>query len=885
MASFNRNYRLGSSILAIALAAWAAPAIAQSSDAIDADKKAEPEIVVTGVFSAKSIETAPISISAVSAAEISQQNPVSAADVLKNVPGVFVNSSLGEIRNVVFSRGVSANSLDGDGGYFYVSMQEDGLPVEPVTTGNYGPDYFSRPDIMLNRLEGLRGGTATVTGTNAPGGIFNYISRTGKSHSGLEVQGKYGLEGDGRNPYYRADAYFGGRLGEGLYGAIGGFYRVSDGARNPGYNLNKGGQVRANLLWENGPAKVRLDLKYLDDHNGWFEFLPARNYTDPQIASPFTNYDSVLPPSNPHSFTNADGTTGTWDGSDLIHSTSFSAGVTVDLKLGSNLTLTNKARYSDNKADWSTGAVIFAIPLTGNIFVGDVPFAQILTGTFGIPGTTTYRFHGTNNIAAQVVSGMGLDQTITVNNLPNQGVLANGIFTQAAFSQTFDVETLQDELRLNADLGPHQFAIGGYLAVSRLAQAGGAAGFGLSPMQSQPNTFDITHTLPDGTVLLVTDPAGFAAQGGGAFDNDGYWGTQEQFSFFAGDVWQVNEALSVDVGVRYEKISYDITNRTVTGGASYNGGGGADGNPLTLWDNNRTVYGPLTNTERSFGYWNYTGAVNYRISDTVQLYARFTRGKKAPDFRLIADIDTPDEIASIFPEPQTITQAEIGLKYRSGGTSVSVFPFYSKLSNVGSQQIFADGTGAFYSPPPVFGNIRTFGVEIEADLQLTDWAKFRTAITVQDPKASGFAVWIPNTTSRTDDTLVTTPAGDADNNPKLMTRSTLTLAPTPAATFFLTHSYMGKRAANRENAFYLPAYNTFDVGISYEFGNNFKLQASVNNVFNQYGVMSWARSGGFLNSLDRQGLTKATVTADPNALLFVVPIQPRSFWVTGTVKF
>ncbi|MEQ1495739.1 MAG: TonB-dependent receptor plug domain-containing protein, partial [Novosphingobium sp.] len=213
MASFNRNYRLGSSILAIALAAWAAPAIAQSSDAIDADKKAEPEIVVTGVFSAKSIETAPISISAVSAAEISQQNPVSAADVLKNVPGVFVNSSLGEIRNVVFSRGVSANSLDGDGGYFYVSMQEDGLPVEPVTTGNYGPDYFSRPDIMLNRLEGLRGGTATVTGTNAPGGIFNYISRTGKSHSGLEVQGKYGLEGDGRNPYYRADAYFGGRLG------------------------------------------------------------------------------------------------------------------------------------------------------------------------------------------------------------------------------------------------------------------------------------------------------------------------------------------------------------------------------------------------------------------------------------------------------------------------------------------------------------------------------------------------------------------------------------------------------------------------------------------------------------------------------------------------
>jgi iron complex outermembrane recepter protein len=882
MTAFHRSYRLGTSILAVAFAACAAPAFAQSGET---EEKDSADIVVTGVFSAKAIETAPISISSVSADEISQQNPVSAADVLKNVPGVFVNSSLGEIRNVVFSRGVSANSLDGDGGYFYVSMQEDGLPVEPVTAGNYGPDYFSRPDIMLSRLEGLRGGTATVTGTNAPGGIFNYISRTGKSHPGFEISGRFGLEGDGRNPYYRADAYLGGQLGDGLYGSIGGFYRESDGARTPGYKLNKGGQVRANLLWENGPAKVRLDVKYLDDHNGWFEFLPAFNYNNPQIANGFTNYDSVLPPANPHTFNNADGTTGEWDGSDLIHSRSLSVGLTIDLKLGSNITLTNKARFSENKTDWSTGAVIFAIPLTGNIFIGDVPFAQILTGTFGIPGTTTYRFHGTNNIAAQVFSGMGLDQTVTVNNLPNQGVLANGIFTQAAFSQKFDVETMQDEMRLNGDFGSHQLTVGGYFAISRLNQAGGAAGFGLSPMVSQPNTFDIIHTLPDGTVLRVTDPAGFAAQGGGAFDNDGYWGTQNQVSFFAGDVWEATDRLTVDVGVRYEKISYNITNRTLAGSAAYNGGGGADGNPLTLWDNNRTVYGPLTNTKRDFSYWNYTGALNYRVSDTVQVYARFTRGRKAPDFRLIADLDTPDEIANIFPEPQTITQAEIGLKYRSGRMSFAVFPFYSKLSNVGSQQIFADATGAFYSPPPVFGTIKTYGVEVEADLQVNSWANFRTAITVQNPKASGFAVWIPNTTSRTDDTLITTPDGDADNNPKLMTRSTLTLTPTPAATVFMTHSYMGKRAANRENAFYLPSYHTFDLGASYEFGEHFKLQASVNNVFNQYGVMSWARSGGFLNSLDRQGLTAATVAANPNSLMFVVPIQPRSFWVTGTVKF
>ncbi|MFM5950094.1 MAG: TonB-dependent receptor plug domain-containing protein, partial [Novosphingobium sp.] len=268
MASFRREYRFGASALAVALVACAAPAFAQSSDS---DKPDDADIVVTGVFSAKSIEDAPIAITAVTAEEISQQVPVSAADLLKNVPGVFVNSSLGEIRNVVFSRGVSANSLDGAGGYFYVSLQEDGLPVEAITTTNYGPDYFARTDIMLGRLEALRGGTSTVTGSNAPGGIFNYISRTGRSDPGFEAQAKFGLEGDGKNPYYRADLYAGGQLGSGdLYYAIGGFYRQSDGARNPGYRMNKGGQVRANLMFDYGSGKITFDAKYLDDHNGWF---------------------------------------------------------------------------------------------------------------------------------------------------------------------------------------------------------------------------------------------------------------------------------------------------------------------------------------------------------------------------------------------------------------------------------------------------------------------------------------------------------------------------------------------------------------------------------------------------------------------------------------
>jgi hypothetical protein len=62
-----------------------------------------------------------------------------------------------------------------------------------------------------------------ITGPNAPGGIFNYISKNGKTDPGLAADLKFGLQGNGKLPQYRADAYLGGQLRDNLYYAIGGF--------------------------------------------------------------------------------------------------------------------------------------------------------------------------------------------------------------------------------------------------------------------------------------------------------------------------------------------------------------------------------------------------------------------------------------------------------------------------------------------------------------------------------------------------------------------------------------------------------------------------------------------------------------------------------------
>lgn len=192
-----------------------------------------------------------------------------------------------EIRNQVAVRG-TPTSNDVSIGYFYVSMQEDGLPVTNFTGANYGPDYFLRADATTARVEAVRGGSASITGSDAPGGLFNYTSKTGGNKFAGEAIIKYGLEGNA-HPYYRADLNIGGLLnkkGDLTYDA-GGFYRYSDGARYAGYPLNKGGQLKFNVVKKFGSGRIKLYGKFLDDRNGYFDLIPFIGYTNPRPAADF----------------------------------------------------------------------------------------------------------------------------------------------------------------------------------------------------------------------------------------------------------------------------------------------------------------------------------------------------------------------------------------------------------------------------------------------------------------------------------------------------------------------------------------------------------------------------------------------------------------------
>jgi outer membrane receptor protein involved in Fe transport len=886
------NSRVGLTVAALLLASTSTAAFAgtaaadaasdnaaQASTASDASD--QHEIIVTGVFGARAIENAPISINVVSSQQLAQHAAVSAADLLKNVPGVFVNSSLGEIRNVVFSRGISANSLDGASGYYYVSLQEDGLPVELATANNFGPDYFLRPDLNLARVEGLRGGTAAITGPNAPGGIFNYISRTGKSNPGMEVQLKGGLQGDLANPYYRGDVYLGGKLNEnGLYYSIGGFYRWDRGARDPGYAMNKGGQIHGNILYDYAAGSLLFTAKYLDDHNAWNEFTPAIGAT--QIAPGFSKTSSNLPPANAaHCFPGADGSKECWDPTKLVHSRSAAFGLKWNHDFGDGWKFENNGRYTSSKADWNTGALISASPMT------DVVTSFINTNAFLPAGTINYYFKNsgalaTSNMVIPTPFGFSV-QAITQNNLPNQNLLAGGIFTQVAFVQHYKSENFVDQATLTKDWGNHHLALGGYVALSKLRLHQGGGGIGFSTLTPRPEMLTATFTNAAGKVFQLTDPTGFQALG--TVGGNDYRGTQHQYSVFFGDTWKITPALTLDAGGRWESINYDVFNQTYTSGFSPTG---ADGNALTLYDNNVPSVGPLYNTKRSYRMFNYSFSLAYEFSNNFNAYVRYTNGKKAPDFGGIVAINTPAQIATVFPKPQKIQQIELGLKYSQGGINLQVFPFYSKLSNVTTPQTFTytagAQTGQFYSPPPVAGEIETYGVEMALAARISSTLSSRINLTLQSPKSRNFGSWAQGKKGDgSDDVLTLIAPGDADNNPKIILRGGLDWTPIKSVTLFGEVNHLGKRAANQANAFYLPAYTTLDLGASWDVTDRFKLQFNMVNVTNTLGVMSWSRSDSLLASIDRQGLAKGAY--DPKGLYPILGIQPRAAFLSANYKF
>ena len=912
---------LSLSVSSPALLAQSAPAPAAtaktptSAEAADALKL--EQFVVTGVFSATEAKKATTAISTLTADMLAEQVALSADDMLLNVAGVFVNSSLGEIRGMVYSRGISADSSDGANGTYYVSMQEDGLPFTNVNFGNFGAGYFNRPDATLQRVEAVRGGSASITSSNSPGGVFNYITRTGTSRFGGEIRTRFGLEGRG-SPQYRTDATVGGPLVKGWVYNVGGFYRYAEGHRPVnGYPMNNGFGLHGNIFKDYGQGSLKIYGKYLDDRNHWYEYLLARDPQNPKQYPGLSRFSTNLFPKSSHQYPReADDKFATFDTTDAVRSRSRYVGAQWKHEFGSGWSLNHNLRVSRNWADWNSSSGVtprslewpnffstMAIQFSGGTQNGRVPaglyrFSNRQTGAVLAEVTSNGNF----TVNANALNNVGL--IVRSANLPNGQIVPAALWTNNGRVANEHMDELMDNLTVTKKWRSHTFVGGGYFGYSNISDRQSSGGRTASPLTEQPEPVAITWipataaTAPAGTpaaaltavagyggrAVQLTNPEGFTALGVGYVRDEAI---ARQFAYFFGHKWELSPRWGVDWGFRAENYlvkGYNqagVQNPRGNWDATY---GGADGDPFTLFDNRFQIPNPAAkwDFDKNVRSFSLSGATNFVIDNNNSFYVRYADGEKAPDYGFFRNYNSQFRLNNLKPRPQTIQQAELGYRLKWGRATLTATPFYSHLDNILAitQATESDGV-TLYFPDPVYNSTTAYGLELEGTFRLSDRWSVRSVFTAQKAKNDVWKVFQAGVNGRTDDTYLDLSGRPADNNPDFILNNTLTYR-TPAYFANLSWRHMGERAGNAANVIMLPRFNQFDLGMGWTLSRRWSVGLNINNLTDSEGVMTWRGWG--INPGDRQSFTSLPATGQDTMLQYV-PVQPRAYFLSSTYKF
>ncbi|MDH7639343.1 TonB-dependent receptor domain-containing protein [Sphingomonas oryzagri] len=314
------------------------------------------EIVVTAAPGDRSRFKTSSSISQISNDSIKNFTPRSIAEVLRAIPGIQTAANAGPGGNAnIGVRGIPVST----GGSEYVGIQEDGLPVVLFGDMNFGNnDYWIRFDDTVDRVEAIRGGSASTFSSQSPGAVINYISRTGQ-HDGGGIAYTEGL--DFRQ--HRVDFDYGGHLSPTLHYNVGGYWEKGAGPSNISYDVLNGYQVKANVTKDlpDDRGYVRILFKRLDEQAPTNTTTPAIAHLD---GNQVTGY-SLLPGFDPREgstysvytrhfqYVDRDGKLQTAD-VDGIHPKVTTIGTQIHYELTNQIKFDDNFRYSAISGNFTT---------------------------------------------------------------------------------------------------------------------------------------------------------------------------------------------------------------------------------------------------------------------------------------------------------------------------------------------------------------------------------------------------------------------------------------------------------------------------------------------------------------------------------------------------
>lgn len=788
------NKKINKFLLGVAPIALAVnTALAQQNDDVEPKKSKQEEaeiIIVTGVIGEKMLKKdATFSINTLDEAAIERLAPISTADLLQNVPGIFAEGgSAGEASNNITVRGLPVT-----GGYRYAPQLIDGLPwFEEPEVQFMNNDTAARGDLMTERVEVVKGGTGGILYSNGLGATVNHVTRTG----GQEFEGAYKLELADYG-FIRNDFYTSGPINESLTFALGGYYRKSDGIRDPGYTADKGGQLRGNLVWWSDDDNTEIQAHFLtiDDHTAFYQNVPFQipafsergtpdnpieidmdevwplgiDLADGTIASPFNRNFTQLGEYGSRDIDLADGLHADFDVYTLKLRHFFKNDWTLKAGLrhssGTNdfnaMFAGNDSTSTDRftEARWQNDVIN---PALGQALRGEYDAAK-LRGFFNIPDDADAAFAGIsradfiNNYAkGQGVSAFYLNNGQQVAGDTIMNFVLPFIANTEAESTSFDIN-LQKNVSLYGD---HTFTLGYYRSDYGVDQTFQSSLL-VSTMEAQSKLVDLYVTDEDGNKIGPS-----LTQGGALLP--GFFGYNSEIdakgqAFYIHDHWELLDGdLKIDIGYRWQEVEATVLrlDRNIIEGSNFTPDsievGSAEDttadDEIFLPSNPRTLDDKFQGDGWSIG-------ANYALQDNLAIYGLVSHSFRLPSFEDFNEfrVDSSREEEQI----ETIWQYETGIRYIAETWDTQVAVFYNEFSPRENSVQYRDFTSSECTVNEGIADINTcplvteffergvknIGAEVEFSWrpEFVEGFELRGNVVVQDPEIVGANYRVVNT--------------------------------------------------------------------------------------------------------------------------------------------
>jgi iron complex outermembrane recepter protein len=823
------------------------PAQAQASQAGGSDGLMMETVVVTGTSTAlKKFDTS-YSISTLNSDDIQLKAPTSVVDLMKGVPGVRVENSGGEgggentvIRGLPYA------------GFRMLDMLVDGLPLfESNYERQLQIDEVYRVDAGTRNMELVRGGTAPIYSTNAAGGVVNFITNHGtdtqQSQVNLATNGNY---------QFRIDGASSGPISEKLLYAVSGFYRQSDGLRDPGFSkANRGGQVQVGGTYNiNDRAKITADVRWQLDESIFYTAIPLRNpNTNASLAGLIDPHYGTLTSASERFVSvktlDGNGHVVTWN-RDLqqgINPNVVTATVGFEYNEGNGWSVSNKIRYTHGNV--SVDAIFNGSPTDAATYLSSRWSAA--KAAFSTATALRYTLAGTNTVV----------DPATTQNL----IMAN------TFNSTESkYEDLVNDLRINkaingSALGSHDLVFG--VSLSKFGfKSQSLNNTLLNNVKDQPDLLDVQAVDASGNVVGMVTDNGFAAYGTQLVGNVHGVST----AIYASETWHVTDDLQFDVGARYVNRS-EHGNRGVVGSVTSTTGALALRSVSGL-----TGYSAYT---KDYDATSWTVGSFYKISDDMNVFARFTNTFSLPrlsDMWTNNNCGTFGVLPNCAPVPVLgVKQAEVGFKADVAGVQVFVTGFWSHLSNFnnGTYVVDSNASSSTYQQlvsQNVMITTTTKGIELEAAWHPVDFFSLEAQAVFQEPVIDG---GVPFNSGYSASNLV------GKQQPRAP-HTTATLQPQfyfdvigHHAQLFATLFYQGQTFQDNIDTGILPAYGTLDVGGNVQLTDMLNFQVKGTNLTNSNGLT--------------EGNARGAVSGVASPALATVgrPIFGRTWMATLAAKF